>query len=140
MEEEERIQMHADKLYTRLVEQDRMIDEAKKAGREPPVFEGVLAPDVSVNTVEGGRAALATPPEIESLREEARAEVEKMLEGKTGRERHYEEQAIAAEIRAALETVSQWDERAKEVKQSKQERRDKGQASLGDRVSGSFGW
>lgn len=36
MEKEERIQMHADKLYHRMLDYERKVAEAKEAGREPP--------------------------------------------------------------------------------------------------------
>ncbi|EGD98668.1 hypothetical protein TESG_06148 [Trichophyton tonsurans CBS 112818] len=36
MEKEERIQMHADKLYHRMLDYERRVAEAKEAGREPP--------------------------------------------------------------------------------------------------------
>ena len=140
-EEEERIQMHADKLFQRWQAQERLVAEAKKEGKPPPVFEPLLTPEVSVNSAEGAKApATTTPLEMAQLREDQKEKLEKKLKGQSPEERYYEERAYAAEIRAGLQTAEQWDKATQEVKQGKQERRARGDATLGDRISGWFGW
>ena len=139
--EEERIQMHADKLFQRWQEQERLAAEAKKAGKPPPAFESLLPPEVSVNSAEGAKApAAATPPEIAQLRKDQREALEKKLKGQKPEERYYEEQAWAAEIRAGRQTAEQFDKATQEVREGKQERRARGDATLGDRISGWLGW
>ena len=139
-EEDERIQMHADRLYQRMMEQEKLVEEAKRAGRAPPVFEPVLPPEVSVNAPVGAGAGMKTPPEIERLRKGAREDFEKSVQGKNAVEKYYEERAFAAEIDAAVQASEQLDKRKEEVRQGKQERRAKGEASLGDKISGWLGW
>ncbi|PYI05790.1 hypothetical protein BO78DRAFT_397891 [Aspergillus sclerotiicarbonarius CBS 121057] len=43
-EREERIQMHADKLYHEMLDYERRVDEAQKAGQEPPPLTSLFNP------------------------------------------------------------------------------------------------
>ncbi|KAK8195363.1 hypothetical protein IWZ00DRAFT_217009 [Phyllosticta capitalensis] len=44
-EMEEKVQMHADRLYHQMLEQERLIKEAKARGEQPPDFDNVLSGD-----------------------------------------------------------------------------------------------
>lgn len=41
---EERIQMHADKLYHQMIDYEKRLDEAKAAGQEPPPLQSLFNP------------------------------------------------------------------------------------------------
>ncbi|KAJ5765437.1 hypothetical protein N7520_004996 [Penicillium odoratum] len=49
-EKEERIQMHADKLYHQMLDYEKRVEEAKAAGTEPPPIQSLFNPEASIST------------------------------------------------------------------------------------------
>ncbi|OIW24093.1 hypothetical protein CONLIGDRAFT_585111 [Coniochaeta ligniaria NRRL 30616] len=130
-EVEEDIQMHADRLYHRLMEQEAAVDEAKKEGKPVPKFEPLIPKPIIRITDE--REDISLSPHLQRTLKE---QLEKVPE----EERHAEEEAIKAELRAKAEVAARvqdiWAEQARE----KEQRRKEGKLTIGDRVSGLFGW
>ena len=130
-EVEEEVQMHADRLYQRLMEQEAAIEEAKKEGAPVPKFAPLIPKPVVRITDESQEISLSP-----HLQQKLKEQLEKVPE----EERHAEEEAIKAELRAKADVAAKvqgiWAEQAKE----KEQRRKEGRLTIGDRVSGLFGW
>ncbi|KAK4229761.1 hypothetical protein QBC38DRAFT_471597 [Podospora fimiseda] len=127
---DERIQMRADELYHKIVEQEKLIEEAKKAGKEVPSFEPVFRkleplakPDVKVPAPSEEKLK-AWKEKLEKLPEEDRAAEEEALKA---------EHKANAEMAATIQGL--WQEQAKE----REDRRAKGQESVFDRFKGYLG-
>lgn len=123
--------MHADTLYHRMLSQERAIQDAESAGLPPPQFPPILSsssPSASVST--------ATSDPLSSA---ARKSLEERLKDMPREEAEVEERAVAMEAKQD-ETVGReigglWEGRARE----RRERRERGETTVGDWVSGLFG-
>ncbi|KAL8714627.1 MAG: hypothetical protein Q9220_001575 [cf. Caloplaca sp. 1 TL-2023] len=169
---DEKIQMHADKLYHRMLAQERATEEAKAAGLPAPVFDA-LVPSASASpelqpTTAGQQqqpqkrvASLlshGTGPDTSSdsvlsieestteylkrvqprLRDQFRKEWDKR--GLSPQERMLEARAVAMEAEAGVGVADQVGQMVQHTQRGREERRAKGDATLGDRISGIFGW
>ncbi|KAJ3949302.1 uncharacterized protein N0V96_000417 [Colletotrichum fioriniae] len=124
---EEDIQMHADQLYGRMIEQEDAVEAAKKEGLPVPKF------DFSIPTAATAAATAHTPrPDLETSWKE---KLEQLPES----ERAAEEAALRADFQANVEVAKNvqklWDEQEKE----KERRKAEGKATIVDRISGTFG-
>ncbi|KAI1191881.1 hypothetical protein F5B17DRAFT_206625 [Nemania serpens] len=126
-EVEEDIQMHADALFHRMMKQEAEIEAAKKEGRPIPKFEPLVPrPMVSATVPEPE----LTPEQQETLK----ARLEKVAEG----DRAAEEEAIKGEMRAKAEVASKVQDLWKQQELERRMRKEKGEATLWDRVAGAF--
>ena len=92
MDEEEKIQMHADRLYHEMLEREKMIEEAKGAGRDAPVFEPLIQPDTTTKAL-GTESAWARARQraqaqgvstnLSSYPPEKQKEIKEKLQGKS---------------------------------------------------------
>ncbi|KAI4160133.1 MAG: hypothetical protein LQ342_005991 [Letrouitia transgressa] len=165
---EEEIQMHADTLYHRMLAEERAVAAAKTAGESIPSFPS-LFPSQKPATI-GSPAAPVPPfsqqprqqpqpqpqqqqqdqepgtPEADiaallaQLKPEARKGFEKRWKDKPVAEQAVEARALAAELKATMGTGKQVQDMMLETKRGREERRAKGTASIGDTISGWFGW
>ncbi|KAI3527735.1 hypothetical protein CSPX01_16741 [Colletotrichum filicis] len=124
---EEDIQMHADQLYGRMIEQEEAVEAAKKEGLPVPKF------DFTIPVAAPAAAAAHTPrPDLETSWKE---KLEQLPES----ERAAEEAALRADFQANVEVAKNvqklWDEQEKE----KERRKAEGKATIVDRISGTFG-
>ncbi|KAI8299862.1 hypothetical protein K4K61_010296 [Colletotrichum sp. SAR11_59] len=123
---EEDIQMHADKLYQRMVEQEKAIEAAKQEGLPVPKF------DLSIPAAVKAAPAIQPRPDLEKSWKEK-------LEQLPEEERAVEEAALRADLQAKAEVAKNvqklWDEQEKE----KQQRKAEGKATVMDRITGAFG-
>ncbi|KAF3806778.1 hypothetical protein GCG54_00000144 [Colletotrichum gloeosporioides] len=123
---EEDIQMHADKLYQRMVEQEKAIEAAKQEGLPVPKF------DLSIPAAAEMAPAIQPRPDLEKSWKEK-------LEQLPEEERAVEEAALRADLQAKAEVAKNvqklWDEQEKE----KQQRKAEGKATVMDRITGAFG-
>ena len=148
-EEEERIQMHADKLYHEMLEREAKMKEAKKAGRETPKLDPLLQPDVLTKTLgeksayararERARAA-GLPTNLSAYTPEKQEEIKERVKGMSEQERELELQLIAAETRAQLEYSDQVKERMEEERIHRAQRRERGKETVGDTIKRWWGW
>lgn len=154
-EEDERIQMHADKLYQRMMEQEAEMEKAKEEGRPAPKFESVLSKrnvaqamggvsSSSSNTVpvaEIGKSNTADDNDVwAQIKPEARKEYEKKLEGLTPEDREIERMAVVGELRAQSGVAKQLEQTFIEERVARLKRREAGQATFGDTIKTLWGW
>ncbi|KAK1994833.1 hypothetical protein LX36DRAFT_660178 [Colletotrichum falcatum] len=124
---EEDIQMHADRLYARMIEQEEAAEAAKKEGLPAPKL------DLAIPTSPAGAGPEVKPrPDLEKS---WREKLDKLPEA----ERAVEEAALRADLQAKADVARNvqklWDEQEKE----KERRKAEGKATIVDRVAGVFG-
>lgn len=121
---EEEIQMHADSMYNRFMQQEAAIEAAKAEGKPVPKFEPLVPKKPIVQSL---------APEFELSLEQQQL-LKTRLEKVDEIDRPAEEQAFRAELRAKAELTGRirgiWDQQAEERKA----RQEAGQATTWDRV------
>ncbi|KAL8648467.1 MAG: hypothetical protein Q9226_005981, partial [Calogaya cf. arnoldii] len=161
-EVDERIQMHADKLYHRMLDQERAVEEAKKSGLPIPEFPPLIDPSstpapMTTSTgqpVSASAASLlssAQPMGYDESRDmylkrilppEAQAKQVKEWDqkGLSAEEKMLAARAMMMEAEAGVGVAEQVSNLLQESKKGKEERRKQGTAGVGDIVSGWLGW
>ena len=156
-EVDEQIQMHADKLYHRMLDQERAVEEAKAAGLPVPTFPPILhsrkAEASSSSTTNTKAPAASTTASATAIEDEAvqatikrdqlapgiQKQLEERFKGLTPEEREIEEKAIAGEIAAGEKVARQVGDWWAEQEKAQKERREKGKETVTDKISGWFG-
>ncbi|KAL8847892.1 MAG: hypothetical protein Q9221_007067 [Calogaya cf. arnoldii] len=160
-EVDERIQMHADKLYHRMLDQERAVEAAKKSGLPIPEFPPLIDPSNSPapttstgQPVSASAASLlssAQPMSYDESRDmylkrilppEAQAKQKKEWDqkGLSAEEKMLAARAMMMEAEAGVGVAEQVSNLLQESKKGKEERRKQGTAGVGDIVSGWLGW
>lgn len=146
----ERIQMHADKLYHQMLDQEAQIEQAKAEGREPPKWESVLSKQ-NVSRAMAGKSLSATPAAEKSpvedgdtlwklITPESRARYEKMLADLPPAEQDIERRALLGEMQANIGQARQVQDAFVEERISRMKRREAGQSTIGDTIKRLWGW
>ncbi|KAF2834311.1 hypothetical protein M501DRAFT_1020896 [Patellaria atrata CBS 101060] len=162
-EDRERIQMHADKLYHQMLEQERIVREAEEKGLPSPEFKPVMSKEnIAVvmglrktedATIAAGpaRSKLNIPdsavaemdvgsPLLPGIAPERRREFFKSLEGKSVEERELEIRAMEQEV-ATVNVLSKGvSDILSEEKKAREERIAAGKAGVGDYIKKWWGW
>ncbi|MCJ1402184.1 hypothetical protein MMC11_005404 [Xylographa trunciseda] len=147
-EVDEQIQMHADTLYHRMLDQERLVKEAKDAGLPIPTFPKLMSSAKSTGVADsaktlpekGPASEIPLPQDLEDLKPKVKAQLRERLKGLSPEEREIEEKAIAMEI-AAGETVGKHiGQIYEETGKAKQLRKEQGRETFGDKISSLFGW
>jgi hypothetical protein len=148
-DEEERIQMHADKLFHEMLAREKAIEEAKKAGGEAPVFAPLMQQDQVVEAL-GDNSAYARarrrakdemlPTNLSAYSPEKQDEIRERLKGLSQQQREVELQLIAAESRAQLEYADMVRDTLEVERQNRADRRERGRESVGDTIKRWWGW
>ncbi|KAK7544447.1 uncharacterized protein J3D65DRAFT_545226 [Phyllosticta citribraziliensis] len=147
-ETEEKVQMHADRLFHQMLEQERLIKEAKAKGEQPPEFESVLSRENVAATKEAAdtkaralnadaqrqHAAIAMP-----ISESLKADIQARLKNRVGLDRELEFRAIQAEVAQRQEIANNSVALIEKGKANMLARREAGQETLGDRVKRLWG-
>ena len=143
-EEEERIQMHADKLYLGMLGEEEERKRAKREGREEEVPRGETLGGIQVGEGEGAGIGVGLgggrPPELDMLNEKTKAKLAERTKGMSAVEKDVEERAFAAEIRAGLQMNEKLERHRSEVREERKQRIETGPFSLGDTVAHWLGW
>lgn len=159
---DEEIQMHADTLYHRMLDQEKAQEAAEAAGLPIPQFPPIIpqspatAPNSALpNTafpaepepaaqsrtvMEAVAAAEEKTPQRDYLTPEARAELKKRIKDQPEHVREVEEKAIRAEAESDASVAKTVDRLFSDKRQRRDERRKRGEATLGDTISGWLGW
>lgn len=159
---DEEIQMHADTLYHRMRDQEKAQKEAEEAGLPIPQFPPIIPSSRSAVPNPIKPSSLPSPIEPEAtaqtrkpsdaiavvgegkqrdyLRPEARAELQKRIKDKPEVVRELEEKAMRAEAESDASVARRVMALQGSAKEQRQRRRDKGEATVGDSISGWFGW
>lgn len=142
-QEEERIQMHADKLYHEMLERERMQKEAQEQGREVPEMPSLVSPE-SIVAALGEDSAYARarrlaiekgqPSNLSSYTPEKQEEIKKRIEGLPPSEKELELQLIAAESRSQLEYAERISQQLQVEQLHREERRERGKETFGDTI------
>ncbi|CZT16997.1 uncharacterized protein RCC_02829 [Ramularia collo-cygni] len=148
-EEEERIQMHADTLYHEMLARERMQEEAKKEGLEPPVLPPLIQAERTTKAL-GQDSAWArarqralesgASPNLSAHTPVKQEQIRKRIQGMTKAEQELELQLIAAENRAQMEYAQQIEERLEEDRKHRADRRERGKETFGDSIKRLWGW
>jgi hypothetical protein len=146
-EEDERIQMHADKLYQQMIQHEAEIEKAEKEGRPRPQFESLLSNKDISRTMASQSAGTQTQPGTEAetdvwslIRPEARIEYEKKLAELPPEQREYERMAVMGELKAQTGVSKRVEETFVEERIARMKRRESGQATFGDTIKYWWGW
>ncbi|KAJ4293223.1 hypothetical protein N0V90_008505 [Kalmusia sp. IMI 367209] len=150
-EDSERIQMHADKLYQQMLEQEALIEKAKEEGREAPKFESVLSKQNVARAMAGKSLAVtplaeAPPPDDDEkelwkhIKPEARESYRKKLAELPPEDQDFERKALLGEIRANAGMGQQVGQTFIEERINRMKRREAGQATVGDTIKRLWGW
>jgi hypothetical protein len=155
-EEDERIQMHADKLYQRMIQQEEVMEKAKAEGRPVPKFESILSKrnvaEAMNGTSSSGKSTVpiaefgksnSSPDDTDvwsQIKPEVREEYQKKLEKLTPEEREIERMAIVGEVRAQTGVARQLEQTFIEERVARMKRREAGQATFGDTIKTLWGW
>ena len=149
-ENEERIQMHADKLYHEMLDREKKIAEAKEAGAEAPTFQPLIQSQQTTEAL-GKDSAWSRAREVAASRgnkfanlssysPERQAEIRERIKDMSESEKEVELQLIAAESRAQLEYADKVQEKLAEEKRNRADRRERGKESMGDSIKRYWGW
>jgi len=150
-EEEERIQMHADKLYHEMLDREQAAEEAKMRGDEVPKQPPLISPERTAaalgkdsawakarqRALELGEGAGTKLSDFNPEKQEA---IKKRIEGMSELERDLELQLIAAETRATREYAEKVHETFEEERQHRLDRRARGKETVGDTMKRLWGW
>lgn len=141
-EEDERIQMHADKLYTRMLEQEKAVEAAKKAGQPLPTFPSILSPQ-SILATSSTPKATPIPQKPEARRSDGAIALENNLKAKLDKiedleEREVEKRAIEGDMRVNEELAKHVGTIRDRQAAERQRRKEEGKLSMGDVLYGLF--
>lgn len=146
---DEKIQMHADTLYHRMLAQEKAVAEAEKEGKEMPKFAPLLENgESSVTAPATAAAATAAKEEVPEIPKtsplaklplDIQAQIKEKLEGLTGIERELQEKALAAEVSAGQEVKANLKHIYKDSNAERQKRVEEGNETIVDRVSSILG-
>ncbi|MCJ1319259.1 hypothetical protein MMC15_004595 [Xylographa vitiligo] len=147
-EVDEQIQMHADTLYHRMLDQERLAKEAKDAGLPIPTFPSLISSTKSTGDTASAKMLPATgpaseiplPQELQDLKPEVKAQFRERLKGLSSEEREIEEKAMVMEIAAGETVGKQIGQIYAETGKAKQLRKEQGKETFGDKISSLFGW
>lgn len=148
-DEEERIQMHADKLYHEMLAREKAMEEADKEGQPAPTFEPLLQQDKIVQAL-GPSSAYARARQkaqneslstnLSAYTPEKQDEIQQRLKGLNELQKQIELQLIAAESRSQLEFAERVGQHLEEERQHRAERRERGHETVGDTIKRWWGW
>ena len=148
-EDEEKIQMHADKLYHEMLQREKAAEQAKKAGEEAPAFQPLIQHETTAKALGEDSAwsrarqraqAENLPTSLSQYPRERQEEIRERIKGMSEQEKELELQLIAAEGRAQLEYADQIQQRMDEERQHRHDRRDRGKETVGDSIKRMWGW
>ncbi|KAF2770295.1 hypothetical protein EJ03DRAFT_342940 [Teratosphaeria nubilosa] len=148
-EEDEKIQMHADTLYHRMLERERLAEEAEKESLPAPQLPPLI--DASATTAALGEDSafarnrkraleMGQTGSLSAYAPEKREAILKKIAGMNEREKELELQLIAAESRAHMDLQEKYFERLKAEAEGRADRRERGKETVGDTIKRAWGW
>jgi cation transport regulator ChaB len=141
-EVDEQIQMHADSLYHRMLDQETAIEEAKAEGRPIPTFPPLLSPKVPKATTNMTPIATSEVNHVKAsdLPPKVQESFKKRLEGLSEDERVLEERAIKAEIQAGEQVAGHLTTIFEKQEAERKKRKEEGRETIADKVTSIFRW
>ncbi|TAQ89683.1 hypothetical protein B7494_g1989 [Chlorociboria aeruginascens] len=135
---DEKIQMHADTLYHRMLDQEKQIEAAKAEGKPVPSFPPILSNAKPAAVAASQEALEAAHIDPSLLKPSIQAQFKKRLEGLGGAERELEERAIRAEIQAGEEVVGNLGSIYQKQDEERKKRKDEGKGTFADMMISIF--
>jgi hypothetical protein len=148
-EEDERIQMHADKLYHEMLERERTQQEAKEAGLEvpelPPLIQAertskALGQDSAWARARQTALEKGMPTNLSAFSPEKQEQIKERIKGMSKEEQELELQLIAGESRAQFEYAEKIAAQLEEERAHRADRRARGKETIGDTIKRLWGW
>lgn len=148
-EVDEQIQMHADKLYHRMLERERITEQAKAAGLPAPTFPDILSSSAIKASLQAPSTPVGSssaeepqplPPDLEGLKPKVKAQLRDRMKDLSPEERALEEKALAMEIAAGETVGKQIDKMFEDQARAKKVRKEQGRETFGDKIGSIFGW
>ncbi|KAH0396465.1 hypothetical protein KCU89_g9279, partial [Aureobasidium melanogenum] len=142
-DQEERIQMHADKLYHEMLDREKAMKEAEENKLPVPEYKPLITSTSTTEALGSKQAAAQTQTTREGLdmyTGEKRRAIEQSLADKKGSERELEIELIAAEARANAEYAAVVHEHYEAEKKIRESRRERGRETVGDTIKRAWGW
>ncbi|KAH7079037.1 hypothetical protein BKA63DRAFT_256756 [Paraphoma chrysanthemicola] len=151
-EEDERIQMHADKLYQQMLQQEAEIEKAEKEGRERPKFESLLSDRAISRTTASNtapRPATSTAANVgaedesdvwSQIKPDSRRAYEEKLAKLPAQQQEMERIAVIGELKAQSGITKKVEQTFVEERINRMKRREAGQATIGDTIKYWWGW
>ncbi|ESZ97440.1 hypothetical protein SBOR_2129 [Sclerotinia borealis F-4128] len=136
-EVDEQIQMHADTLYHRMIDQEKQIEEAKAEGRPVPIFSPLISKS-KVERTQGDSTQENNTLKASDLSPKVQASFRKRLEGLNDDERQVEERAIQAEIEAGTQIAKQLGNIYQKQDEERKQRKDQGKETASDKFFSIF--
>ena len=147
---DEKIQMHADRLYHQMLDQEAAVAKAKEEGAPIPKFEPLMgkvsvsdqaaAPPTSTdNSPKAGAPEQSeTSGAIAKLNPQVQKQIQEKLEGLSGLEREIEEKALVAEVTASQEVNQNLKSIFSKEENERRIRREEGRETIMDRFATLF--
>lgn len=148
-EEEERIQMHADKLYGQMLEREAAAELAKSQGTELPKAAPLIQEEATTKALGEDSAWSRVRKQaqeqnistaLSSYAPEKQQAIKERIKDMNPQEKELELQLIAAESRAQLEYADQIKGAMEQDKIERAERRARGKETAGDQLKRLWGW
>lgn len=140
---DEQIQLHADTLYHRMIDQEKQIEEAKEKGLPVPSFPPILSSRKTGSAISPNTSLVPSLDEnkvkASDLPEKVQAGFKKRLEGLSDEQRVVEESVIKAEIQAGEQVASSLGKVYEQQEAERKIRREQGKETIGDRITSVFG-
>lgn len=149
LEAEEKIQMHADKLYHEMLDREAAMDQAKELGVDKPVFNPLITSDTTTAALgedsvwaRARRKAEASGKALTLLDfpVDKQKEIKERIKELSESEREVELQLIAGENRALQEYADALDREMEVERRNRQEREARGRATVGDTIKSMWGF
>lgn len=138
-EEDEKIQMHADKLYQEMLHRETIAEEAKAAGKPVPVYKPLLNAQSAAEAL-GIKSPGPQQSGLDVFPADKRKQIEASLAGKTPEERDLEVQLLVAESQSSAEYVKKVGDYLEEDSAKRADRRQRGRETFGDTIKRLWGW
>jgi hypothetical protein len=145
MEEEERIQMHADSLYQQMLQHEEAIRQAKEQGLPPPEFKPVMSRenmakvlgissqkpvDLEAEAIKAG----VDPQKLAEMKENARKKLNDKWKHLSAEERAAEEASLLSKMQERQGMLRDYYSLKKETSDARQKRQDEGKQTVADRL------
>jgi hypothetical protein len=146
-EVDEEIQMHADTLYHRMLDQEQAVEEAKAARLPVPTFPSIISSSTlqaqsrtQSKPAEHSSEKTSLPSEIEALKPHIKEQLKDRLEKLSPEEREVEQKALQMEIAAGENVGHQLNKVFEEQDKARKLRKEQGKETFGDKISRLFKW
>jgi hypothetical protein len=145
-EDEERIQMHADRLYQQMLEHEKAIARAKEQGLPVPEFRPVMSREnlakvlgVQLPPAAADEKPMQSPDDFSHVPEKLREDFKQSVKDKSREERAVEEAALLGEIRDRNAMGNEAAKILEEDKKKRLQRWEEGKPTIGDRMKRAWG-